>query len=417
MAELRPVPLRLVSAGWTDRVPAPAAETLTPAQRQRYVDDHPFSYLGVTRALDDERSPDPDDVDGALAASRASLDELLDAEAFSDVGPPRLHLYRLASGGRAQIGIVGVVPVAAHDRGDIRIHERVKGARARYLAEHRLTVGVESSPIALAHRPDPAIDDLVAAAIDEADPALDFVASDGLHQQVWPVDASLGGELVAALAHHYLYLIDGHHRAAAASLARSAGDGGDGTDGSLLAMVVSTDQLHNAAFHRCLATADPGELLANVGDALPARPASDLDDVVARGAGELALLADDQWYVVTTGGPDPPGGGGRSSEDPSLLAGLDAPLLQSRVLEPLLGIDETVPTASLTYRIGDGDRADLARLGRSGCPVVWAMRPVPVDTVLAVSDAGGVMPPKSTCFLPKVRSGLFLRHLDHSRPR
>ncbi len=409
MPRLRPLPLRLIDEHWTDRVPAPAAETLSPAERQAHVAANPLSYLGVTRALD-EGSDDPATVAGTLTASRDHLDVLLDRGAFGPVRRPAVYLYRLTIGDHAQTGIVAGLPIEAYDRGEVAIHEQVKTVRAGYLADHREAVRVESSPISVAHPPDRDLASQVDHLATEAEPVVDFTADDGLRQTVWAVDDAAGAELLDRLADHRLYLIDGHHRAAAASIGaeRSAG-----RDGDILTVVFAADRLHNSAFHRSLNGVDVEALITTIGRRYPIRPATSADDLADRRPGELALVAGGTPLVVTVASD----GVGLAEDDRAGvdglggLDGLDPVLLQRRILEPLLGIDETVPTPRLTYRIGDGDRADIETLDVADDAAVWVMRPVPVATILTTADAGRVMPPKSTCFLPKVRSGVFLRHL------
>jgi uncharacterized protein (DUF1015 family) len=413
VAELAPIPVRLVAPDWVDRVPAPAHDSLSPAERRRYLEANPDCYLTVTRSPEDLAPGQVWDPSAALAGSRSALQRLIDSGAFTSPEGPALYLYRLTAGEHSQIGIVGGVSVDDYDRRVVRIHEQIKVSRANHLATQLDELGVQSSPITLAHRPNALIEQAVAAFVDSHPPAIDVVSADGLHQEVWEVaDTDVANTLRSALADDVLYLIDGHHRAAAASTHKHRVDGRDGLGGPnvMLCAIFPSAQLRNEAFHRWLRDIEPADLLAALAAATTVRPADGIDDVLDRGADELALWVDGDWYLVDAPAlPEESAGSDSASTTP--LDGLDPVRLERRVLEPLLGIDGSHQTPELTYLHGVADRADLESLEKIETGAVWVMRPVPMDVLMAVSDAGLTMPPKSTYFVPKVRSGVFLRSL------
>ncbi len=405
MTNLIPTPVRLVNRDWTARVPAPAHDSLTPLQRRRYVEENPDSYLTVTRAPEDIEDGQEWDVARAVAASRLSLNQLLEQGAFSEPSAPAFHLYRLSNDEHTQVGIVCGVDVDDYDHGRVKIHEQISEARAEHLAVHLDGLRVQSSPIALAHRPNPAIAELTVARMAAGPPVIDFVASDGLHQQVWTIDDPEAIDLIRhQLADVDLYLIDGHHRAAAASTHRRR-SGHDGAD-SMLCAVFSSSDIRNEAFHRCLLDVDVDGLLEQLRSTFSVRETTDIDDVLARSADELALRTGGRWFLVSVPG------GGTDQSAVTQLGNLDPVRLQEQILGPFLSIDSASPSSTLVYRHGMADRTDLEALAKAPEPVIWVMRPVPITTLLSASDAGLIMPPKSTYFLPKVRSGIFLRSLD-----
>ena len=408
MTTLEPVAVRLIEPDWVGRVPAPAHDGLTPTERRRLIDANPDSYLAVTRAPDDlDDGTGPTSPEGALAAGRASLERLLRAGAFSPLHRPRLHLYRLAVGGRRQTGIVAGVPVDAYDDGTIRIHEQIQTVRAEHLARHLEVVRAQSSPIALAHRPHPRVTEAVAHLTSSTEPTVDFVTDDGLAQQVWPVtEPEHERLLVEALADKTLYLIDGHHRVAAASMLRA----GAGTvrAASMLCAVFPTDELHLDAFHRLLPGIDEAGLLHRLAAAsLTVRAVPTPAALAARGPAELALIVGGALYAVGV-----PIDATVPADD---IVNLDPVRLQQLILGPVLGIDDGQDGGRLRYRPGAGDADDLAALAAEGV-TAFAMRPVSMAALTAASDAGRTMPSKSTNFQPKVRSGIFLRPLDADRP-
>ncbi|MDH3681775.1 MAG: DUF1015 domain-containing protein, partial [Acidimicrobiia bacterium] len=374
--------------------------------RRRYLAKHPDSYLSVTRAPEDQPPGEQWNAAEELSASRAALHALVDAGAFSPMGPPRLYLYRLSMPGHSQVGIVGGIAIDDYDSGLVRVHEQVRTGRVEHLTTQLDGLGVQSSPIALAHRDAQEITSVVERLLD-ATPAVVIADDSGLSQQVWAVDDDAAGLLCAALADQALYLVDGHHRAAAASLHFAHSRPGNGA--VMLGATFPANQLRTEAFHRVLTDVDSGELLERLRTRCTVRPAASVDAVVARSPHELALLTGGRWWLVglalageatTTVGP---------------LDRLDPVRLQQHVLAPLLDIEPSSASDVLDYRPGLGDRDDVAAIEAAMSDrrcAIWVMRPVPVDALIDISDAGLVMPPKSTCFVPKVRSGVFLRSLS-----
>ena len=218
MTTVRPLTLDLLRPTWTAEVPSPPHDALSPEQRRRHLERFPRSYLAVTRAPDDT-DEEPKSNRRLLEEGRLALQRLIEADVFEPGEQPAFHLYRLSVDGHSQTGVVCGVPVREYEQGRIRIHERVNYERVEHLSNHLQVVGVQSSPIALAARRfGDELASAVAAALAEAEPELDFVTSDGLRQQTWRIeDASVADRLREVLSREDLYLIDGHHRAAAAA--------------------------------------------------------------------------------------------------------------------------------------------------------------------------------------------------------
>lgn len=409
MATVTPLHLRLVRQEWTDRVPSPAHDSLGPAERRAWLRDHPDSYLGVTRGPEDVEPENGTTTPGAvtaedlLAEGRQELDRLLETGAFSELRPPGFYLYQLENDRTVQTAVVCGVDIGNFVDGQVKLHERVKAERASHLGRHFEIVGVQSSPIALAHRPLPAMDQLRTAVTESDAPIIDFRADDGLVQRVWAVDEpEIGQSIIDHIASVDLYLIDGHHRTAAALAHRDAV--GPGRPDRVLSAIFSSDELHNTAHHRMLATnTATGRFLDGVQASRPVRVVTDRAMVDDRAIDELALYHDGQWFLVTVpfiGSPD---------RIDDRLANLDPVRLQRGIVGPLLGIDGTGYNDILDYRPGSRSVASLCEEADEKSTVFAMMRPVPIDDLLAASDAGLIMPPKSTYFEPKARSGVFVR--------
>lgn len=400
MVAVRPLRLRLVQESWAERVSSPAHDALTSSDRRAHLAMNPDSYMAVTRGIEDVDPTEGIGADDLLRQGRDALDRLRQNGAFSPERGDEFYVYRLVDGQHRLTGIVAGVSVADYLAGNVKIHEHVKAARAIHLANHLDVVGVQSSPIAMAHLPDPAIDAIIEATT-QTEPLLSFQLPDGLEQTLWEVaDPGADATLRTILDDDPLYLIDGHHRAAAAATFRTAA--GPGMADWMLCAIFSADALDNAPHHRVLRPeGGVAEALRLIGrhHRLRRCSAGDLD---RRAESEVAIYADGEWFCV-----DLPLSGGAGAA--GMLADLDPSRFQDAVLGPLFRVDPEGDGPALSYLAGERDVDELqASIDREG-GLLAVMREVPIDILIAAADSGLVMPPKSTYFEPKVRSGVFLR--------
>lgn len=400
MTAVRPLRLRIVQPEWAERVSSPAHDALTPSDRRAHLAFNPDSYMAVTRGLEDVEPGEVTSAEDLLHQGREALDRLRQNGAFCNERGDEFYVYRLTERGASITGIIAGVSVADYIAGRVRIHEHVKANRAIHLANHLDVVGVQSSPIAMAHRPNAAIRDIIERAAN-ADPLLQFTLPDGLEQSIWAItDEADHQTMRSALDNDPLYLIDGHHRAAAAATFRTAA--GPGMADWMLSAIFSTDELENAPHHRVLNI--PGgieETLRVIGRHLRVRRCSP-EDVAQRADAEVALYGAGQWYCL-----DLPLAGGTDAA--ALLADLDPSRFQAQVMAPLFRIDPEGDDPALSYLAGRRGSSDLQQVVDDEQSLLAMMRQVPVSALVAAADAKLVMPPKSTYFEPKVRSGVFIR--------
>jgi uncharacterized protein (DUF1015 family) len=380
---LRPVRCLLVDPAVAADVVSPAYDSLSPAGREAYVAEHPMSWLGAVRSPED-RGRSPDDPD-TLAASRAALERLLAAGAFAP-RPPALYVYRLTEDGHTQTAVVG--ELALDGAGSVRLlgHEEVWPPRVESLRSNLEWVGATSSPIATTWRAGHEIDEALAA-VTATRPQLAFESPGGPAQQVWAVtDATVQRHLTDAMAAGVLYIVDGHHRAAATRAFLAGHAARSEADRHLLVAAFPDHHLRVAAFHRLVETgAVPASLEGSV--AVP-------EPSVERGSTAITDPSRRWWRLALPG-------------DPSVL---DVERLHRHVLAGQLGMDDHDPR--IAYVPGDGGLHALQDRAVAERAVGFALAPVPVAEVLARADAGRTMPAKTTYFHPKVRSGVFLRLHD-----
>jgi uncharacterized protein (DUF1015 family) len=397
---LRPVATRLVRPEWATRVVSPAYDSVRPERRRELMAADPYVFLHVTRSPGDTVDPDTgsplESHEEVTEANAAALDRLYAADVFTEVAPPSLYLYRLTKDDHTQTAIVGDVDLRGLDDGRIGPHERIRPQRATLLADHIERVGVHSSPVAFAYPDDPEVEAIVGRA-GAGQPLLDFRRDDGLGQTIWRIPDSDVGALLGHFADRRLYIVDGHHRVAAGvEHMRRCGN----VDGAafVLGALFPAGQLRVRPFHRRVvdtAGMDAGDLVVEVAAAdFGVRPLGADEDPAPPHAGTFGMYVEGAWYEITPFHRHP--------------AEFDATLLQERILGPILDVDEAGGSGRLEYLPGDSGLVQLVELVDAHGGVGFALYPVSLGQLMAVVDRGQTLPPKSTYFEPKVRSGVFV---------
>jgi uncharacterized protein (DUF1015 family) len=370
---------------------------------------NPHSFLHVGRS-DIDLPEDLDPYDARIyRRAREALDELLARGTLLRDPEPRLFVYRQIMDGRPQTGVVGCVHVDDYEHDVIRKHEKTRQDKEDDRTRHVLTLNANAEPVFLTYRGRVEIDRMVEAITPTA-PLYDFTAPDSVRHTVWQVPDSW------ALARTFdpvplAYVADGHHRSASAWRAGKelrAGNPshrGDEEYNWFLAVLFPCDQLRILPYNRVvrdLKGQTPGRVLERLGGLGKLSPAT---DPVPERSGVFCVFLDGRWQRLEL---DP---AGIDRSDP--IASLDVSLLQDRVLSPILGIGDPRTDKRIDFVGGIRGTAELERRVRSGeMAIAFSLFPTTLDQLMAVSDAGHVMPPKSTWFEPKLRSGLFVHELS-----
>ena len=370
---------------------------------------NPDSFLHVGRSdIDLPAATDP--YDGRVyAAAKAALDRLVARGTLVRDAEPALFLYRQMMDGRAQTGVVACVHVDDYECDVIRKHEKTRKDKEDDRTRHVLTLNAHAEPVFLTYRAQAGIDGLSAASA-AAVPLYDFMAPDGVRHMVWRV-ADPGPWLAAFAEVPLAYVADGHHRSASAWRAgrqRRAGNGrhtGDEEYNWFLAVLVPADQLRTLPYNRLvkdLNGLDGAELRARL--AALGRLES-TGDPVPPVSGSFCFFFDGGWMRLTL---DP-----ASIDRGDPIGSLDVSLLHDRILGPILGVGDPRTDKRIDFVGGIRGADELERRVRPGeMALAVSMYPTTIEQLLAVADAGQVMPPKSTWFEPKLRSGLFVHELD-----
>lgn len=346
-------------------------------------------------------------VDTSLDLGRAEASRLRRmADQSAIAREPSTVVYRLSVGGHQQTGVVVEVSIDDYRAGRIRRHEATHPERERRLAELLDAAQVELVPVTLAHPPLPRLRSLLAE-VAGAEHDVRVESGDGLVQTVWighdpELAHAIRAELIGV---DRLYIADGHHRMAVAQ--RHAGllhDNGNGS-GFVLAALFPCDEMRLLGHHRCVigpaGSPDPLGTLSG----LPA--VARIEEIAATAAphvapGVVSAYLDGGWYRLWL----------RPPRDPvDVRASLDVVALEEGILAPLLGVAEVGSDPRVVPVPGTSDAVALARWCAGHQAIGFLLHPPSVDQVMAVSDAGLVLPAKSTWFEPKARAGLFVRDL------
>ena len=408
MATIRPFRALRPPRDLVSRVAAPPYDVVSTAEARTLADGNTDSFLRVSLPqinLDPAATADPEEVH---RLGRATLEDFVRRGSLIRDEKPGLLVYRQAMGDAVQTGVVGCASVDEYKRGVIAIHEHTRPDKEDDRTRHIDILGAHDEPVFLMYRPDapgaPAIADTVERVTLGA-PEAEFTTDAGVTHTLWVVeDAQAIQTLVAAFERvPTLYVADGHHRSAAA--ARVWDRRGEGEAAYFPAVVFPADDLTIMAYNRVVRDLG-GRTLAFLLEAVavdfdvqpsPAAP--------TLGVHQFGLYSGGQWYLLTAHD--------EIVDESDPIARLDVSLLQDRVLAPLLGIDDPRTDQRIAFVGGIRGTAELVRLVDSGAfAAAFALHPTSPVEVMDVADEGEVMPPKSTWFEPKLRSGLFVHSID-----
>lgn len=390
-AALRPTPKAAAA------VAAVPYDVVSSDEARALASGNPLSFLHVSRSeIDLDRGVDPHaDVVYARAAENF---QSLKAEAPLVVeDAPSLYVYRLHMGGHVQAGIAACFSIDEYDRDLIKKHEKTRPDKEDDRTRHMMAIGAQTGPVFLTYRASKAVDEIVETVLSD-EPLFDFAAADEVRHQLWRVPAVNNQSIVDAFAQiDALYIADGHHRAASAARTRRAlATKGAGEHDHVLAVAFPDSQVQVLPYNRVvkdLGGLTPDVFRKNLEQAFSVREGG---PELPSSKGVIAMYLDRRWFTVEL----------KTASD-----ALDVDVLQTAVLEPMLGIKDVRTDKRIDFVGGIRGTKELERLVDSGAyAVAFSLYPVSVRDLMRIADEGGIMPPKSTWFEPKLRDGL-LSHL------
>ena len=404
---IRPLPERAA------RVAALPYDVVTTEQARDIVRHNPDSFLRIDKAEVDL----PEDIDlydtRVYEQAAANLREFRRQGILVQDQQPYYYIYQLTMAGRTQTGLVACTAVDDYLRGVIKKHELTRTDKEEDRIKHVDYCNAHTGPIFMTYRAQAQVNRWLQTWMEEHPPVYDFVAEDWVRHEAWMIDdPALMEDLTRAFQGiQPLYIADGHHRSASAVKValkrREANPGyrGDEEFNYFLAVLFPHDQLQILPYNRVVSDLNglsPAGFLAQVGQKF------DIEEIGEKPYAPAAphtfgMFLEEKWYRLVA----KPG----SFDEQDPVKSLDVSILQENLLAPVLGITDPRTDARIDFVGGIRGLKELERQVRQGKACAFALYPTTVEQLMAISDAGEIMPPKSTWFEPKLRSGLFIHEL------
>ncbi|HEY3103833.1 MAG TPA: DUF1015 family protein [Pyrinomonadaceae bacterium] len=409
MAVIRPFSALRPEAARAPQVAAVPYDVVNTEEARSLASGNPSSFLHVSRPEIDLPDGTPIYSDEVYTRAVRNFETLKKECPLEHESSPSLYLYRLIMGSHQQIGVVACCSVDEYDRDVIRKHERTRRDKEDDRTRHILVLRAQTGPVFLTYRAEPEIDALVTDALEQNEPLYDFIANDDIRHTIWRVPNS--NALVETFARvPYLYIADGHHRAASASRARAElkehGFSFIGTEeyNFFLCVIFPDNQLQILPYNRVVRDLNgltPEDFLARVRGSFSV---SENGSPSPSHRGEWSMYLDGRWFGLSLppGAPRPAG----------VVESLDVSILQDRLLDPILGIKDVRTDKRIDFVGGIRGTQELEKLVKEGkAAVAFSLYPTTIEDLLRVSGAGEIMPPKSTWFEPKLRDGLLIHEI------
>ncbi len=411
MAAIRPFQGIRPAGGKEAEIAALPYDVYNREEARKAVEGRPLSFLRIDRA----ETELPEDVDlyapEVYQKAKTLLWDMVKRGDFIQDEAPCYYLYELTMNGRSQSGIVACASIDDYLNGVIKKHENTRREKEEDRVRHVDTCDAQTGPIFLAYRNREELRTLTAE-VKKTEALFDFTSEDGIRHRGWKIGEA---EKIQAISDAFqkmeaLYIADGHHRAASAvrvgQKRREEHPGYTGKEefNYFLSVIFPDDELMIMDYNRVVRDLNgltEEEFLESVKKvfAVEELPAAEHP----KKKGQVALFLADRWYLLTLK-PE------FESSDP--VEGLDVSILQNQILGPVLGIGDPKTDGRIDFVGGVRGLAELERRVHTDMKVAFAMYPTSIGELFAVADARLLMPPKSTWFEPKLRSGLFIHALN-----
>ncbi len=400
------------------RIAALPYDVMTREEAVEMAEGNEYSFLRVDRAeIEFDRSVSFDDPKVYKKAAE-NLKRLRDNGSLKQDSVECLYIYRLAAGGHSQAGLVTCLSVDEYLEGKIKKHEYTRQDKELDRIRHILECNAHTGPILLFYRERQEIGAVMEAWMQSKPPVYDFVSADGVAHSVWVIDSR---ETIDRLMKLFkgidsLYIADGHHRCEAAARVclekREGGYRGDEEFNFFLGVIFPHSRLQILDYNRVVKDLNglsKEEFLQRISSGGGKGPAFEIKPVEGPKAyrpkqrHHMGMYLDGRWYELKAVL------GTWNQSDP--VECLDVSILQNNLLEPVLSIKDPRTDARIEFVGGIKGLGELERKVSRGAAVAFSLHPTSIQELMGVADAGRVMPPKSTWFEPKLRSGLFIHDL------
>lgn len=412
MADIRPFCAIRPKEGLEQEIAALPYDVYNRKEAVEETRKNPLSFLRIDRA-ETQFSEDVDIYDSRVyQKARELLDEMIEKGQFIEEEEPCYYIYELTMGGRTQTGIAACASVDDYETEVIKRHENTRAEKEEDRIRHVDVCSAQTGPIFLAYRGREEISRQVEEKKNEK-PLYDFISSDGIRHRLWKI---AGREKLHSIREAFreteaVYIADGHHRCASAvkvALKRRQAHPdftGEEQFNYFLSVLFPDDQLMIMDYNRVVKDLNgyaPREFLEKVGERFRVRKLGKKAQHPA-GKGQMTMYLEGEWYELTYA---------VNNQENDPIGQLDVSILQREILTPILGIGDPKTDDRIDFVGGIRGLSELERRVQEDCRVAFAMYPTSITELFAVSDAGLLMPPKSTWFEPKLRSGLLIHRFE-----
>ncbi|MCR5418160.1 MAG: DUF1015 family protein [Lachnospiraceae bacterium] len=415
MATVKPFRAVRPKKGMEEKIAALPYDVYNRKEACEVVKNNPLSFLAIDRAetsFDDSVDTYADEV----YAKASSLYEARKNEgSFVQEDKSIFYLYELVMNGHKQTGIVGCASVDDYNSGVIKKHENTRAEKEKDRIRHVDALSAQTGPIFLAHRRNEELE-AVKESVRKTQPLYDFTSEDGITHRVWKIEEATANEKIEAIydATNAIYIADGHHRCASAvrvsQMRRDANPAFTGKEefNFFLSVLFSEDELRIFDYNRVVKDLNglsADEFKEKIGECFTVEKCPGSEPFRPGAKGEFGMYLEEEWYKLTIKDE-------YKSDD--AVSGLDVSLLQDHLLAPVLGIQDPKTDARIDFVGGIRGLKELEKRCHADCKVAFSMYPTSMGELFAVADAGRLMPPKSTWFEPKLRSGLLIHDIERA---
>lgn len=407
MLNIKPINGFLAKQEAADKVICPEYDDFTPAERRQFAEDHPDNYINTIRYIDEFAPFEKVSYKDVLKMNKAELQHILSKDFYEEI-KDALLIYQLETQeGHLQTGLMTDLPFTDYENGVIRLHEYTRKDKEKGLSKYIKKVGAISTPVCITYPKHTAVDEILKSITENQTP--DVILDTDIIQRVWIVK---NRRIHEELDYHFkqievAYLADGHHRIASghrhAKKCRKNNPDHTGYESYnyMLAVLFPDEEMLIHAYNRCVRGLNitPKTLLTLLETDFIVEAHTDKYHAQPMHRHEFGMLLGDKWYKLIAK-PN------IIKNDPVNILGVS--VLQNAILRPILAIDDPQKDPRLEYISGESDVAGMEKAIEDGFDVVFSTFPTAIQEMMDVADAGQVMPPKSTWFAPKLRSGLVI---------
>ncbi len=410
MAEVRVFKAIRPRADLTERIAALPYDVYNRAEAREVALAEPLSFLNIDRP-ETQFAPDCDMYSAEVyEKAKSMLEEGIKNGNYVEDSMPGYYLYELTMNERKQTGIVAVASIDDYINGVIKKHENTREEKEQDRIRHIDVCSMQTGPIFLAYRKNPVINEVVNT-VKQTTPIFDFVSDDGIGHKGWAIfDSATTEKIHTSFAGiNQIYIADGHHRAASAvkvGLKRRKENPnytGEEEFNYFLSVLFPDEDLMIMDYNRAVKDLNgytENEFLGKVSEKFNVKESETQFSPTKKG--ELGMFLGDKWYALEVKS---------QYKNNHPVDGLDVSVLQNELLAPVLGIADPRTDSRIDFIGGIRGLSELERRVNTDSKVAFAMYPTSISELFDVADAALLMPPKSTWFEPKLRSGLFIHKI------